>query len=172
VTPSVPGRRALAITGALILTLPLACLGDEASLSASGRGLPQVTLEFPETSAAGSVETATLTITNPGPGDVSRLAVAFALVGAPATEGLPTPLVDATGPGPPAAVLEVRPRPASASDDGVYRFTGLREGGSVTIAFALRIPRRAGVAANSVVVYDDVDPERARGLRLETTVRG
>ena len=68
-------------------------------------------------------------------------------------------------------VIAVTPRPSSVSSDGaVYRFTPLPEGDSLTIEFSLRVPRRRGLAANSVTVYDDVDPTRASGARLATHV--
>jgi hypothetical protein len=160
------------LAAALVLVLALsACYRDASNLSASGEGLPQVAVEFPETSAPGSVHTAALEIVNPGPGDIERLAVSFALVGAPAAQGLPVTLVGAAGGGRRDTVLGVSPRPMSVSPDGVvYRFEGLAEGESVTIEFELRVPDTPGVAANSVIVSDDSDPSRARGARLETTV--
>jgi hypothetical protein len=157
---------------ALVALVVPACYGDAANLSPSGKGLPQVVVDFPATSDPGSVHTARLGVTNPGPGDIERLAVSFALVGAPAAEGLPTPVVDATRRGRSAGVLAVSPRPTSVSSNGsVYRFSALPEGEALTIEFRLRVPRVAGGAANSVTVYDEVDPSRARGVRLETTVK-
>ena len=164
--------RSLAVVLVLGLVLT-ACYRDVSNLSATGEGLPQVAVHFPETSAPGSVHTAALEVANPGPGDIDRLAVSFALVGAPAAEGLPSTLVGAAGGGRRDTVLGVSPRPMSVSPDGaVYRFGGLAEGESVTIEFELRVPRIPGVAANSVIVSDDSDPSRARGARLETTVSG
>src|SRR5918999_5708852 len=158
---------------ALLSILALgSCYRDSSNLSPWGEGLPQVAVEFPAMSAPGSVHTAALEVANPGPGDIGRLAVSFALVGAPAAEGLPATLIGAAGGGRAQSVLAVSPRPMSVSPDGaVYRFGGLEEGESLTIEFELRVPRTPGVAANSVVVSDDSDPARARGARLETTVR-
>ena len=150
-----------------------ACYRDVSNLSSSGKGLPEVAIEFPESTSPGSVHTAALQVANPGPGDIERLAVAFALVGAPAAEGLPSSLIRAAGGGRRDSVLGVSPDPTSVSPDGaVYRFEGLNEGESVTIEFELRVPRASGVAANSVVVSDDSDPSRARGARLETRIAG
>jgi hypothetical protein len=160
--------RARAVALAVAVLAPAGCWRGASDLSPSGKGEPELGIEFPASAAPGSVHTARLRVTNPGPGDISRVAVSFALVGAPAAQGLPAPVVDA---GRPRAVVSVSPRPTSVSPDGVvYRFGALPEGGSMTIEFGLRVPRRRGLAANSVTVYDDVDPSRARGVRLETTV--
>jgi hypothetical protein len=165
-----PLRMFLALP-ALALALP-GCFRGGAELSPSGKGLPQVTVAFPNHTAPGSIHRARLQVRNPGPGAIARVVVSFALVGAPAAEGLPTPLVDASGRGG-RSVMEVSPRPTSVSPDGVvYRFDELPEGGSLAIDFRLRVPRRPGAAANSVTVYDDVDPTRARGVLLKTQVGG
>jgi len=161
-------RRAPATLALVALTATSACFSARSELSASGRGLPQPTVAFPERAAPGTVHSARLEVRNPGPGDITTLVVAFALVGAPAAEGLPTPLV---GPGRKGRVLKVTPAPSSVSADGsVYRFGSLAEGETTTVTFTLRVPRRPGLAANSVTVYDDTDPSRARGVRLETLV--
>jgi hypothetical protein len=157
--------------GLVALAVP-ACYRDASSLAPSGKGLPQVVVDFPATSNPGSVHTARLEVTNPGPGDIGRLAVSFALVGAPAAQGLPTPVVAAARRGRRTSVLAVSPRPTSVGSNGVvYRFAALPEGEVATIAFRLRVPRAEGQAANSVTVYDELDPSRARGVRLETTVK-
>jgi hypothetical protein len=162
------------VLAGLLAALALgSCYRDVSNLTPSGEGLPQVAVEFPATSSPGSVHTAAVEVANPGPGDIERLAVSFALVGAPAVEGLPKTLIGAAGGERANSVLEVSPRPESVSPDGaVYRFDGLAEGESVTIEFELRVPRTPGPAANSVVVADESDPARARGARLETTVAG
>jgi hypothetical protein len=150
-----------------------ACYRGGAELTPSGEGLPQVSADFPAEAAPGSVHSAPVRVANPGPGDIERLAVAFARVGAPAAEGLPHPLVDPGTSPESGIVVGVEPRPQSVSADRVvYRFGPLAEGDSVLIRFRLRVPRRPGIAATSVTAYDDVDPARARGVRLETTVRG
>jgi hypothetical protein len=166
------GISARAIVAAAAVTGLAACSGG-VELAPSGKGLPVVTVDFTAAAEPGSVHTSTVHVTNPGPGDISRLAVSFALVGAPSSEGLPHPIV---GPGRDRStgdVVTVQPRPLSLSADGaVYRFDGLAEGGSVTLRFRLRVPEQPGIAANSVTVYDDADPSRARGARLETRVEG
>jgi hypothetical protein len=159
--------RAPVVLAALALALPAACFGG-AELSASGKGLPVVTVDFPARARPGSVGTASVHVTNPGPGAIGRVTVAFARVGAPSAQGLPEPIV---GGSPAAGVVAVRPRPSSVSADGaVYRFGPLAEGASRIIEFDLRVPRGGGVFANSVTVYDDAEPDRAGGARLETRV--
>jgi hypothetical protein len=163
-------RRSVIVLAALALAP--ACFGGAAELSESGQGLPVVSIDFPATASPHSVHPAALRVVNPGPGDIARLVVAFARVGAPAAEGLPHPLVDPGRSGESGSVMGVTPRPASVSEDGVvYRFGPLAEGRSVVIRFRVRVPRAPGPAANSVTIYDDVDPGRARGVRLETIVQ-
>jgi hypothetical protein len=169
----VTSARLLAAVAAAALALAPSCYGGSAQLSESGRGLPEVTVEFPASAAPGSTHVSFVRVTNPGPGDLSRVAVAFARVGAPAAEGLPNPIVDPGGGPDSGEVVGVAPEPSSVSDDGVvFRFGPLPEGESMTLEFRLRVPLRAGAAANSVTVYDDAEPGRAGGARLETTVEG
>jgi hypothetical protein len=161
-----------AATLAVLVGLAAACASGTTELSPSGKGLPQLEVDFIARARGGSVHTSELTVRNPGPGDIATLAVSFARVGAPAAEGLPNPLVD-PGLGPTSGtILRVRPRPASAAHDVVYRFGSLAEDGSMTISFRVRVPQRPGPAASSVMVYDDTEPERASGVRLETVVEG
>jgi hypothetical protein len=166
----IASRRMAAVAAAALVLAP-ACFRGAAELSESGRGLPQVTVEFPVSVDPGSTHVSVLRVRNPGPGDISRVAVAFARVGAPAAQGLPNPIVD-PGKGPDSGeVVSVTPEPSSVSPDGVvFRFEALPEGESMTVEFRLRVPLQAGVAANSVTVYDDAEPGRAGGARLETTV--
>lgn len=132
-----------------------------------------MSVDFPETSEAGSVQDAVVEVENPGPGDIRFLAVTFATI-APRQGGeeFPIPLV---GPGAPEdhpAVAAVSPEPRAVSSDGlVYNFGPLPEGEEITITFSLRIPAEIGPAANSLQVGDGQDLERARGVRLETLVR-
>ena len=155
----------------VLLLLP-ACFQSGANLTESGKGKPVVSIAFPETASAGSVERAAITIENPGPGDIDVLVVAFAAVGPMGGQReLPVPLV---GPGSRTsdeAVVAVDPEPRATSNDGaVYTFDGLEEGESMTIAFDITIPDIQGVAANSVQVYDGAEVDRAQGVRLETAV--
>ena len=161
-------------TGCVLVAVSLlatpACFSSSAELSESGKGLPEVTVEFPAETRPGSSHPAALEVTNPGPGDISSVVVTFARVGAPAAEGLPNPIVD-PGRGPDSGtVAAVDPPPSASSRDVMYRFGPLAEGDSATITFELEVPRTPGPAANSVTVYDAADPGRARGVRLETMV--
>ncbi|MFN2489926.1 MAG: hypothetical protein ABR529_09360 [Actinomycetota bacterium] len=148
-----------------------ACSG-RAELTPSGKGLPGASVRFPSRTEPGSVHTATLTVDNPGPGDIATLAVSFGRVGGPAAQGLPNPLVDPGRTPDSGSIVAVRPAPTGAAPDVVYRFGPLSEEGTTTIEFEVRVPRAPGFAASSVTVYDDVEPTRARGLPLETTVEG
>ena len=161
-----PGSRALALAALVSLC---SCFGG-GELSDSGRGLPDVTVQFPDRARPGTVQRARLEVGNPGPGDIDSVVVAFARVGAPAVDGLPNPIVD-PGRGPDSGtVVEVAPSPEGSSKDVLYRFGPLPEDETTGITFDLRVPRTAGLAANSVTVYDAADPSRARGVRLATTV--
>ncbi|MBA3431710.1 MAG: hypothetical protein H0U16_09560 [Actinobacteria bacterium] len=163
--------RQIALSMLLLPSLGLAlgaCYGDAPRLSESGQGLPEVTVDFPLRAEAGSTQEAVFGVSNPGPGDIGSLVVAFARAGDP---DLPEPIVDAGSRGANEAVVSVEPEPLGVSDDGVvYRFEGIEEGKATTIAFRLEVPDISGTAANAVQVYDGADIERATGVRLETTV--
>lgn len=147
-----------------------ACFGDTQSLSESGKGLPELSMEFPEDTTAGSTETAELTISNPGPGEMDSLVVAFSRLGSPS---LPMPIVDVTARNREGAVKDVTPEPTAVSADGItYTFDGIGVDESVTIEFEVVIPQTEGSAGNAVLVYEGQDPNRARGVRLETEVGG
>jgi hypothetical protein len=163
------------LVAALASSLVLAgCFGPDPNLTETGRGKPVLSVEFPETVAPGAVETATLSVENPGPGDMSSVVVAFASVGVAGASGpLPAELVPITTTSENPAVPGVTPSPRSVSDDGVvYVFDGLEEGATMEIAFRIRVPTEPGPAANSLSVYAGDEADRIRGLRLETTVRG
>lgn len=161
--------RRTAALAALALLLA-ACYGPDASLTEQGEGKPELSIEFPSSAAPGATETAELTVTNPGPGDMDSLVVAFSRLGDP---DLPVPVVEVAPPNGKGSVVEVSPKPRAISPDGIiYTFDGLDEGDSVTISFELRLPSDTGVAGNAILVYDGRDPERARGVRLETEVGG
>lgn len=145
--------------------------GPDPNLTKDGLSKPELTLEFPEETTAGSTQTAELTILNPGPGDMDSLVVAFSRLGDPK---LPAPIVDVSprdddG----GTVRDVVPEPQAVSPDGViYTFDGLDEGRELVIRFSLRVPPVSGPAGNAILVYEGSDPERARGVRLETEVGG
>ncbi len=131
---------------------------------------PEVTVAFPKSVEAGSVHTATFTIHNPGPRDISMLFVSFSLVGVPGAEDQPQPLVEGATGERASPVVEVRPEPAAVGAGVRFAFGPLEAGESTTVEFDLRAPANPGAAANSVLVYDGRDPEIAAGVKLATTV--
>jgi hypothetical protein len=146
------------------------CYGPDASLTESGESKPELALQFPSTTAPGATEVAELTITNPGPQPMDSLVVAFSRLGDPT---LPAPVVDVAPPNGEGVVREITPNPKGTSPDGIiYTFEGLDADGTVTISFTLVMPTENGPAGNAILVYDGQDPERARGVRLETEVGG
>lgn len=149
------------------------CFGSSPEVTSSGRGLPEVTVSFPESVAGGTTETASLQVSNPGPGDIEAMIVAFTLVGAAGGHRLPAPLVPATFDRGERAITLVVPEPEAISRDGsTYRFGPLPVGDTITIEFHIRVSTSPGVAANSVTVSDVQDAERARGVLLQTTIEG
>lgn len=166
-------RRLVAAAGAAAVLL-IGCFGPDPNLTESGKGKPVLAVDFPDAVSPGEVATATLTVENPGPGDIRIVTVAFAGVGVPAASGpLPVDLVPITTTPDNPAVRSVEPQPQSVSNDGVvYYFGGLEEGETMEIAFEIVAPEEPGPAASSVSVYDGREPDRIRGVRLETVVRG
>ncbi len=171
------GRRPRFAAGAAIALLLTSCLGPDPNLTESGQGKPEITVEFPGRVPAGSTQQATFTVTNPGPGAINVLAIAFARLGDPK---LPQPIVDVAPRGE-RAVLEIDPRPTAVSRDGVVYAFGppqgeggpvLRVGESLEITFRLSMPVTPGPAGNSVQAYDGDEVDRARGVRLETEILG
>jgi hypothetical protein len=163
------------VAAALIaLALLPACFGPDPNVTESGKGKPLLTVGFPESVSRGSLQTATFTVENPGPGDMGSVVIAFASVGVAGASGpLPTELVPVTTSPENPVVESISPEPRDVSDDGViYVFDGLEEGGSLDIAFRIRVPGTAGPAANSVSVYAGEDSTRIRGVRLQTVVTG
>lgn len=159
---------------ALALLLLGACFGPDTNLTDGGKGRPVLSVDFPPSVAPGAPATATLTVENPGPGDMASVVVAFAPVGVAAASGpLPADLVPIAFTRDNPAVAAVTPEPRSVSRDGiVYVFGGLEEGATTEISFEIVVPEETGTAANSVSVYDGAEPDRIRGVRLETLVRG
>lgn len=162
------------VAGALVLSLVVfgACFaGGNPDVTPSGEGLPRLELTFPETVKSGAAEVAVLEVTNPGPGDMDSMLVAFSRVGAAGVRELPNPVVEAGVGGRNPAVVAIDPKPNSVSNDAVvFAFEGLDGGESTTIEFTLRMPEERGPAANAIIVYDGQDIARARGVRLETVV--
>lgn len=153
------------------LLLLASCFGPDPNVTDSGRGLPEVSAEFPERVQAGSEESLVVTVSNPGPEDMLGVTIAFTSVAVSGRTEIPDPLVV---PGVKAAsrsVVAVSPEPVAVSPDGVsYRFSALDEGESLTVTFTIRVPDGAGFLANSVTAYDSQEVDRARGVRVETTV--
>lgn len=158
----------------LLVTLLGGCFGPDPNVTESGKGKPVLSVDFPDSVEGGSTATATLTVENPGPGDMGSVVVAFASVGVAAASGpLPAELVPLATSDENPAVASIDPKPRNVSGDGVlYVFDGLAEGETTEISFDIRIPEERGPAANSVSVYAGEDASRIRGLRLETVVTG
>ena len=159
------------VAAAVVAAFLLACSGGTGE-TASGLGLPRVTVDFPATSAPGSTRTARLHISNPGPGRMSSIVVAFSRTGpSPGATALPPPVVDVGFAQSNADITAIHPRPSGVSSDGVvYTFGPLGVGATTTISFTVKIPRQPGVVANAVIVYDGGHTDRARGVRLQTMV--
>jgi hypothetical protein len=164
-------KRAVATLVAIVFIGTSGCYwGPDPNLTKTGKGKPTITVEFPATLEPGATETATLVVTNPGPGDMESVVVAFSRVGDPS---LPEPIVEAGTGGQTKAVTSVSPEPVAVSPDAVnYRFGPLEEGDSMTIRFELLLPNSTGEVGNAVQVYDGAEPERAGGVRLSTTLQG
>ena len=161
--------------GFLLVVLALAaasCYGSDSNLSESGKGKPTLTIEFPASVKPGATEDLVLEISNPGPGGIPSLFVAFANVGVPGS-GLGNELVPFSTSEENPAVADVSPEPESVSQDGVvYRFGELEAGAATRITFSIVVPRVRGPAASSVQVYDGNELDRATGKRVATTVEG
>ena len=157
---------------ALAVLLAIALFIAQRDVATEGR--PEISVEFPATSEAGSTQTAVFTITNPGPAPMESVFLAFARVGPAAGGGaIPFPIVDAGARHENPAIEAIDPEPDAISIEGVvFRFGGLEAGESMTVSFNLVVPDDPGPAANSVTAYPGEDPERARGVRLETEVGG
>lgn len=147
-----------------------ACYGPDAGTTDGAKSKPELSLEFPASTSPGSSESAELTITNPGPEAMDSIVVAFSRLGDPE---LPQPVVDVVGRNEEGAVEDVTPKPNAVSPDGIiYTFDGIAEGESLTVTFTLVVPQETGPAGNAILVYEGQDPDRARGVRLETEVGG
>ena len=138
--------------------------GADPDITDTGKGRPDVTATAPETAEPGATVEAVLTVSNPGPGDMTSIVVAFSRIGDPS---LPTPIVEVGRGGSSEGIAGVTPEPDVISEDGVrFRFGGLAEGESLDITFELVMPKLTGDVGNAITVYDGNEPERARGVRL------
>jgi hypothetical protein len=168
------------LTLSSLLLLGAVCAGPDTTTTDRGQALPQVQVRFPDQAAPAAVETATIEVANPGPGDIESLFVAFSLVGVGGSDGVAEPLVEIGARARSPSVVAVRPKPDATSSDGVtYKFSDpegsgpvLEAGRSFEVQFDVRVPAEPGRAASSVQVYAGEDPERSRGALLETEVTG
>jgi hypothetical protein len=168
------------LTLSSLLLLGAVCAGPVTTTTDSGQPLPRVQVRFPDQTAPAAVETATIEVANPGPGDIESLFVAFSLVGVGGSDGVAEPLVDIGARARSPSVVAVRPKPDATSSDGVtYKFSDpdgsepvLEAGRSFEVQFDVRVPAEPGRAASSVQVYAGEDPERSQGALLETEVTG
>lgn len=165
-------RRAGALVGVVFVLIVVLFVANRDLRRDDDPGDPFITVDFPATAEAGSIQTATFTISNPGPVDMDSLVLAFARVG-PSQGGreLPFPIVDPGRDKMNPNIVAIDPEPAAISPDAVlFRFDGLEEGEEMVVSFELRIPEIAGEVANSVTAYAGEDPSRASGVRLSAQV--
>lgn len=163
-------RRPLAAL--VLIALVPACYASRGNLTESGKGKPTLSVTFPAKVNPGATEDLVLEVSNPGPGDMETVVVAFTNVGIPGS-GLGNPLIPFSTGGENPAIESIEPEPDSVYEDGsVYSFGGLAAGSATTITFSVNVPTTRGPAANSVQVYDGSEPERGTGERVSTTVEG
>lgn len=156
----------------LLVASGSACYTSRGNLTESGKGKPTLTVTFPAKASPGAVEELVLEVSNPGPGDMDSVVVAFTQVGIPGS-GVGNALIPFSTGGENPAVERIEPSPDSVYEDGsVFSFGGLAEGSTTTITFSVKVPTTRGPAANSVQVYDGSEPERGTGERVSTTVEG
>ncbi|MFN2388693.1 MAG: hypothetical protein ABR575_03680 [Actinomycetota bacterium] len=157
------------VVGAAVALAGAACFREAGpGVTEKGLGIPVLSIDFPASVAPGSVQDAKLTITNPGPGEMTSVLVAFSALGDPS---LPAAIVGLGRKQANPAVVNVSPDPTAVSPDGVvYVFGRLGAEETTTITFRLRMPDRTGPAANAIQVYEGEDIDRARGIALRTVV--
>lgn len=154
-----------------VILVTAGCFGPDPNVTASGKGKPRVSVEFPAEVQRSSSHTAVVEVTNPGPGDMAGFSIEFSLVGLGGTEGVPTPLVAGGSQEQSPSIAGVEPEPRAVSLEGVrFVFGALDEGDSKTVRFEIVAPEEPGTAANAVIVSDTEEAERSRGVRLVTEV--
>lgn len=159
---------------AALVLVPLltgSCFGA-AEVTDTGKGLPRLTVEFPPEVKPGSVHDLTITVDNPGPGDMASFLIAFGTVGVGGEVVVAQPLLVAGPPGGQSpSVLAVEPEPVEVEQAGlVFKFGPLDEGASTTVIFSIKAPATVGTYANSVQAYDAQAIDRIRGARVQTKV--
>ncbi|HEV3473010.1 MAG TPA: hypothetical protein VG408_07395 [Actinomycetota bacterium] len=165
-------RRAGALVGVVFVIILVLFVANRDVRRDENPGDPVITVDFPATAEPGSIQAATFTISNPGPGDMGSLFLAFVRVG-PSQGGseLPFPIVDPGRDKVNPNIVSIEPEPEAISPDAVqFRFGSLEQGEQLTVTFELRIPEVTGEVANSVTAYAGEDPSRASGVRLSTQV--
>lgn len=164
----------------LVAIVAAGCYGEDPNLTESGKAKPEIAVDFVAEAEAGSSRELRIEVTNPGPGAIGSVFVAFSLVGVGGSEGVAQPLVvvgrDEDSP----SIASVDPEPIAATNGGtIYKFATaaggagepfLPVGESVEIFFQIELPQQAGSYANSLQVYDGSEPDRARGFMLEVEV--
>lgn len=162
-------RRLLPLLVAIVLFGALAV----SQLRNSGEGIgdqkPVLTVAFPSTAEAGSVQTATLTIENPAASDIESLFVSFSALAVGGGADLPTPIVSGAQ-GAESPIVSIEPRPLAQAEGVRFGFGPLESGATKVIRFDLRMPEITGAAANSIAVYDGTLPERSSGDSIEVTL--
>lgn len=165
----------MSLRAALVLVplVAVSCFGPDPNLTEAGKGLPQLTVDFPAVVERGSVHDLNVTVDNPGPGDMTSFIIAFSTVGVGGRVGVAPPLL-VPGPlkGESPSVLSVEPEPVADPGPGglVFKFGPLQEGESRTVTFSVKAPATVGTYANSVQAYDAQEIDRIRGARVETEV--
>ncbi|MDQ4095814.1 MAG: hypothetical protein M3174_06405 [Actinomycetota bacterium] len=137
-----------------------------------GEQKPVLSVDFPTTAEAGSIQTAVLHVENPAASDIESLFVSFSALAVGGGEDFPTPIVAGRVAGSEPAVVDVEPEPTAREQGVRFAFGPLEAGESTTIRFDLRMPEITGRAANSIAVYDGTIPERATGDSIEITIEG
>lgn len=158
-----------------------ACFGPDPNLTEGGLAKPFVTADFPATIEAGETAELTLTVENPGPGDMNSFTVAFGAVAQGGGEGNARPLV-VPAPAPErlggeqeisASFGTIEPRPLTVGEGGaLFRFGPLPEEESASVTFEIIAPDDPGSYANSLQAYDSQVIDRIDAVKLETEVTG
>ena len=163
-------RRVLPVLIGLLIVGALAFSQLRGTEEGIGEQKPVVSIDFPATAEAGSVQTATITVENPAASDIESLFVAFSALATAGGEDFPTPIVGGPVTGKDSPVVDVQPEPVAEGEGVRFGFGPLDSGATTTIRFDLRMPEITGEAANSVAVYDGNIPERAAGGAIEVTI--
>ena len=166
---SVP-RRLLPLLIVILVFGGLAVTQLRTSEEGAGEQKPVVSVDFPATAEAGSIQTAVVNVQNPAASDIESLFVSFSALAVAGGEDFPTPIVGGALTGKDSAVIDVQPEPVAEGEGVRFGFGPLEAGETTTIRFELRMPETTGPAANSIAVYDGTIPERSSGDSIEVTL--